>query len=346
MKRGIALLEENTEAALAEAVGLFDQALAMRRSAIQPGDHWMAYLTAASWMNRGDALARLGQPALIEEAVRSYDEALALMGAVPLEVNPLYRRRLAIAWMNRGISLHAQETPAGFAAAVKSFEKGIEVVQGRDEHALLLAGAWMNRGNALLRTAPPQPVEARNSAFTALDLLKDLEQDDVLAAETALKAQYIVCQAVAELLSDQLAADQALEMAASATDALEEAIRLARRWEGRGEVRFRPLVVDFFRFGVAAYRKLQPQFLAEFVLENLDPAPAQGWLVEDSEIHAAAVDALTAVARDLQADGFATIHTARFDRLLEVLGTLQKIGTHPGTRHVPEDSSFPRMTSR
>jgi len=55
MKQGIAWLNENTEASLTAALHAFDAALAMRRAILQPEDHWMAYLTAASWMNRGCA---------------------------------------------------------------------------------------------------------------------------------------------------------------------------------------------------------------------------------------------------------------------------------------------------
>ncbi|MEI9893694.1 MAG: hypothetical protein WDN28_07280 [Chthoniobacter sp.] len=323
MQQGIALLNENTAASLVEAVRFFDQALAIRTAAIVAGDHWLSYLTAASWMNRGDALTRLGQPAQIAEAVRSYDEALALMRAVPLEANPLYRRRLAIAWMNRGISWHEQETAAGFAEAAQSFEQAIAVVDGHPEHVLLLACAWMNRGNALLRTAPPRLEEVRASAAAALKLLTEVEQQDLLAAETALKARYLICQAVAEWLADQPATDYAFELTSAATDAVEEGLRLARHWDARGERRFRPLAEDFFRFGMTAYRVHQPQFLAEFVIENLDPARPEASFSQDPAMHRLAAEALSAVARDLQADGYTTVRTPRFDSLLETLRALQ-----------------------
>jgi hypothetical protein len=322
MQRGIALLNENTTGSLTEAVGFFDRALAIRRAVIEPGDHWQAYLTAASWMNRGDALTRLAQ---IAGAVRSYDEALTLMRAVPLEADPLYRRRLAIAWMNRGISLHQQGTAAAWAEAVQSFERGIEVVREHPEHSSLLACAWMNRGNALLRTAPPQSAEARASAVAALDILVATEERDLLAAETALKARYIICQAIAELLAEKPATDGAADLISAATDAVEEGMRLARDWEKRGETSFRSLLGDFFRFGVAIYREHQSRFLAEFVLENLDPARSPTSLPENREMYVLAARALTAVADELRTDGFAAVNTPRFDRHLETLRARQWI---------------------
>lgn len=323
MKRGIALLNENTEASLTEAVRLFDEALALRRAVIAPGDHWMAYLTAASWMNRADALTRLGRAETIAEAVRSYDEALALMRTVPLEVNPLYRRRLAIAWMNRGISLQQQGVAASFAAAAESFREAMETVREFPEHWPLLAISWMNRGNTLLRTEPPQPGEARACALGTLQLVAPSEQEDLLAGETGLKARYILCQALAELLAAEDAAEGAPDLAAAATDALEEGMRLARHWESRGHAGFRPMLGDFFRFGLAAYREHQPQFLPEFVREHLDPERPAADLVNDRAMHAAAVEALTQVAQGLQAEGFAAVRTPRFDLLLETLKVLQ-----------------------
>lgn len=321
MKQGIALLNENTSTSLAEAVQFFDRALELRRASLQPQDHWMAYLTAASWMNRGDALTRLAEPALVEEAVRSYDEALVLMRGVPLEANPLYRRRLAIAWMNRGISLQQRGTSAGLAGAVESFERAIEVVREHSGHELLLACAWMNRGNVLLRTEPPRVAEARVSALSALRLLVNLEREELPAAEAALKARTILCQAIAELLT----ADPAAELVNAATETLEEGMELVRHWAARGETCFRPMLAEFFRFGVAVYWAHLPQFLAEFVLENLDPARSDASFSEDQEMHAVAAEGLAAVARNLQSDGFASVGTPRFDCVMETLRALQWI---------------------
>lgn len=325
MKQGIALLNENTAASLAEAVQFFDQALAIRTAARVEGDHWQNYLTAASWMNRGDALTRLGGPAQIVEAVRSYDEALALMQAVSLEANPLYRSRLAVAWLNRGISWHQMETDVGFAEAVRSFEQAIEVVRGYPRYGLLLAAAWMNRGNALLRTDPPRPEEARASAVSALELLGEMEREELVAAETSLKARYVICQSIAELLADSAAQENVPELIAAATDAMEEGLSLARHWQTRGEARFRSLAADFFRFGVAAYRTYQPHFLAEFVVEHLNPARAEASFFDDPALLHFALESLTAIARRSQAEGFAPVHTPQFDNLVETLRVRQML---------------------
>jgi hypothetical protein len=323
MQRGITLLDENTPQSLAEAVALFDRAITLRRESLVPGDHWMAYLTAASWMNRGDSLTRLGEPVGLAEALRSYDEALAVLREAPPETDPLYRRRHAIAWMNRGITLHEKGAAGSFAEAAMSFDQAIELLSGHSEHRLVLACAWMNRGNALLRVEPARVSEARDSARTACGLVAETERLDLTAAETGLKSRHIICQAMAELLSANLPAGDPMDLVSASTDAVEEGLGLVRHWEARGETRFRPLLKGLFRFGVAVYRAHQPQFLTEFVLENLDPAQPQAAFSDNSEMHAAAAEALAATARDLHHDGFAEVNTPRFDRLLETLRALR-----------------------
>jgi hypothetical protein len=324
MQRGIALLNENTPGSLAEAVALFDRAITLRRESLVPGDHWMAYLTAASWMNRGDALTRLGETAALLQALHSYDEALAALRDAPPEANPLYRCRHAIAWMNRGITLHEQGTPASFASAAESFDRGIQLLAGHSEHSLLLACAWMNRGNALLRSEPARVAEARDSALAARGLVANSEREDITAAETGLKARHILCQTMAEFLSGDSASEDPMEMISTATDAVEEGLDLGRHWETRRETRFRSLLRGLFRFGVAVYRARQPQFLPEFVRENLSP-PARAAFSDDAEMHTVAAEALQAVARDLHHDGFAAVNTPRFDRLLDTLRALRLV---------------------
>jgi tetratricopeptide (TPR) repeat protein len=322
MQRGIALLNESTPASLTAAVELFDQALALRKALWVSGDHWLAYLTAASWMNRGDALTRLGQPAQLIEALRSYDEALLILREAPLELNPLYRRRRAIALLNRGITLHAQETAASFAEAVRSFDQVIALLTGHEEHALILACAWMNRGNALLRTIPPDAPAALDSVQQALRRVQETALTDLVAAETGLKARHILCQAAAEQLVGDPTSEQTRELVAAATDAVEEGLELARHWETRGETRFRSLLTDLFRFGVAVYQAHQPQFLSEFVAENLDPARSS--FAEDRQMHALAAERLALAARELPPDGFASMDSPRFAQLIETLRTLRE----------------------
>jgi hypothetical protein len=78
----------------------------------------------------------------------------------------------------------------------------------------------------------------------------------------------------------------------AATDAVDEGLAIARQWEQRGVDRFRGLAYDLVRFGTRVYRLYQPQFLSEFVLENLDPARSSGAYVGSPEMRAAALESL------------------------------------------------------
>jgi hypothetical protein len=327
MKRGIALLNENTTASLINSLRWFEGAIKLRRTLPLDENSWYGYVLAAGWMNRGDALTRLGSRDNLGEAVRSYDRAVGLLQTLELESNPLFRKRLALAWMNRGITLQEQETPASLRAALESFDEAIAVL--RDPLALecaenrpVLASALANRGNALLRIEPLSPGLARESAEQALALTAGEEEQDLLAAETGLKARHILCRAVAVQLADQTGRNAPEDLVAAATDAVDDGMKLVRHWEAHDERRFRELARELFRFGARVYQMHQSQFLTEFLLENLDPCHSRDAFPVDPRMHAAASEAIACAINEVQRDGFRSLNTPRFDRFLKTLRQL------------------------
>lgn len=328
MKRGIALLNENTTASLTASLPWFEGAIELRSTLPLRENSWYRYVLAAGWMNRGDALTRLGSRENLAEAVRSYDHALVLLRTLELEGNPLFRKRLALAWMNRGITLQEQETPASSDAALASFDEAIACL--RNPGALedagnrpILACAVMNRGNALLRTTPPASARARESAEEALALISGAEEEDLLAAETGLKARHILCRAIASQLADRTATTVPEDLVATATDAVEDGMKLARHWEARGEPRFRDLAGELFRFGACAYQMHQSHFLTEFLLENLDPSESPDAFPADPKMYATAGVAIARAFAGIQRDGFQALNTPRFNRFLKTLRKLR-----------------------
>jgi tetratricopeptide (TPR) repeat protein len=323
MKRGIALLNENTRASLLNSLRWFEGAIELRRALPLRENPWYRYVLAAGWMNRGDALTRLGSAENLAEAVHSYDQALALLQTLELESNPLFRQRLALAWMNRGVTLEEQGRPESLRAALESLDEAIAIL--RDPLALecagnspVLASALANRGNALLRIEPPSAVAARESAEQALALTAGDEERDLLAAETGLKARHILCRAVAVQLADRAGRNTSEDLVAVATDAADDGMKLARHWETRGESRFRDLARELFRFGARAYQMHQPHFLTEFLLENLDPIHSDAFPV-DPRMHATAGEAISDAVTEIQRDGFRSLNTPHFDRFLKTL---------------------------
>jgi hypothetical protein len=266
-------------------------------------------------MNRADVLTRLGSAANLLEAVQSYDEALAVLRGLSLDENPLYGRRCAIAWINRGITLQEQATPASLAEACQSYEQGLEVLRALPGEPVLAACAGMNRANVLLRLDPPRGEAAQAAAASAIGALAGAEEQDLVAAETGLKARHILCQAIAEALAQQ--PDHAHALVSTAIQAVASGLELARSWERRGEGRFAPLVGGLFRFGAILQQQHQPGALAQFVRENLGHSP------ESVEVHAAAVEALRQAWTELQSEGFSAVNTPRFDHWLETLRALR-----------------------
>jgi len=323
--RGIDLLNENTRESLTESLRCFEEAIVLRRSLPVMGNPWFCYGLTAGWMNRGDALTRLGDD--LAEAVRSYDEALALLRTMPIDADQRFRTRLAIAWMNRGLTLQEQGTLESLAEAIHSFEEAIaapghSLAAGREENRPILACAWMNRGNALLRLSPPEALAVRDSVEQALALVAETEKHDLLAAETGLKARYILCQATVEVLAadPSLSPTAAADLLAVATDAVDDGLALAWEWEACGVTRFRDLVSGLFCFGARAYQLHQPHFLMKFLLNGLDPKQSRGAFADHPEMHRAASEAIRSTFGEILRDGFDVLG---FDRLLARLQELR-----------------------
>ena len=186
MKRGIALLTENTAETLRQSLDCFDAAIKVRRTLPLAENSWYRYVLAAGWMNRGDALTRLGA---LDDAVASHDEALAILQTLDPEENPLFRKRLALAWMNRGVTLQQQ----GSQAAVVSFENAVALADEPD----LLAASLTNFGNALLQFQAHDLAKARHAFQDALPLLADKEMTEPEAAQISLNARRGICRVIA-----------------------------------------------------------------------------------------------------------------------------------------------------
>jgi hypothetical protein len=328
MKRGIALLNENNTASLTASLHWFEGAIELRLTLPLQENSWYRYVLAAGWMNRGDVLTRLGSTENLAEAVRSYDEALTLLRTLELESNPLFRKRLALAWMNRGLTLQEQGTSVSLRAALASLNEAIAVL--RDPLALefpeyrpILACGLTNRGSALLRITPPAPDLARESVDRALALIAPAEEQEILAAETGLKARHILCRAIASQLANRESKIPPEDLVAAATDAVDDGMKLARNWEARGEHRFRDLAGELFRFGARAYQMHQLHFLTEFLLENLDPSHSHDAFPADPKMLAAAGEAIVRAVAELQRDGFQSLNTPSFDRVLKTLRRLR-----------------------
>lgn len=302
MKQGIRLVDDDSPEAVGAALGYFDRALELRRGLPIEAFPVLRYDFAACWLNRGDVLMRLGNSEQMQSALCAYDEGIALLRDLPLHEDWRFPRRLAIAHQNRGLALQSHDTSA-IATAVEEFAKAIEVLEHEQsaqipDRLYLLAAVWMNLANVRLAEESSQSERlAEEAARRAITLVTSLETDDVHSAEVGMKARHVLCQAIAQRLS-QIPNTHAKipEAVHEATDAADTGLALARRWEKSGVESFRPIARDLFLFGMRVYAKYQPQFLAEFVSENEDPTQSSFGYVESEEMRFAAREAYEIVS--------------------------------------------------
>lgn len=329
MCRGMTLLDDGRPSVLEEALTCFDRALDLRKSLPLEKEWRYAWALSAAWLNRGDVLTRLGSAENLAASIQSYDEAIPLLQDMPMEEYPTCRARLALAWMNRGLACQAQETPESIEEALRSYGFSIEALTTGGDHAeqrRILSCARLNRGHALLNRAPSDPVAAREDALAALELAIEFEQQEVLAAQMSLQSRHLLCRAMAHLMDSGEVPSGWLE---ETTDAVDEGMALARHWRQLGEARLRELEGELFRFGALIYRLCQPHFLAEFLLDSLDPQRSPGAPVKDENIHHLATEALWSLVMDIrarqQADPASEIEIRLLPLLEELLETEKRL---------------------
>jgi len=352
MKRGIALLSANDVAALPEALTCFDQALAIRRELPFEASAWYRWLLTACWMNRGDVLTRLGKPTDLTAAVQSFDEAIFHLQKLPLEADSQYRGRLALAWMNRSLALRSQATPESLQAALQSLDHGKTVIEESVSAELpvntaLLPILQINRAALLLEVSPPRMLEAMQEAEDALTLSKPTEHLNLQAAEIGLKARHIFCRAVAILLeTPPVDTSRADDWIMQATDKVDEAMQLTARWESQdGSGPFHALRHELFRYGCNLLLAYQPHFMAEFLLDVLDPEQGSPLLAKADDLYQAGLEALDLAAAEMRRHGPLDLGLQKMDRLIEVLESMsqaaERIKKRFAQRNAVPSSPFP-----
>ncbi len=326
-QRGIALLSANNADLLPEALNCFESAIVLRRDLPLEENLWFRWGLSAGWMNRGDVLTRLGGSERLAEAVRSYDEALRHLAQMPRVEHPNVIGRHVLAWMNRAITLRAQATPASRAEALRSLEQGRLLLEsaaalGLPTDGFAKSSLLVNRAALLLEISPPLLLETLADAEEALALCRAAERTDLLAAEVGLKARHVFCHAVAILLeSPPVDTKRADDWIMQATEQVEEAMQLSAVWAGQGHA-FHALRQELFRYGCRMYLAYQPHFMAEFVLDVLDPERGSPLLADAGDLHAAATESLSMAGEVLKRRGPLDFGLKGVDRLIDVVQSL------------------------
>lgn len=273
---------------LDEALTCYDRALAAAGQDPHAG--------SVAWMNRGSALQRYGEPGRTEAALVAYDQAIALQRSLSLADEPARRVSLSAALMNRGLllhRLHGVERATEALAASQEAGSLLQPLLAADAPIVVrrnLGGICVNRANLLLDLDDHAAGAA--AARDALAWIAAVERIDFDCAGVGLMARRALCDALGRQLVAAGADQEAV--AAAASDTVDDALALARHWSASGGAAFAPLVARLYLYGARLYRAHQPQFLGEFLLEQLEAAPAP----ELFEIAAAALaDALADLQR-------------------------------------------------
>ena len=316
LRRGQLLEAQGSPAGVAHALTCYEQAATLLRTL--PAAEVARELGVAQ-MNRGNVLHKLGR---LGESISVYDEAIASLGT-PAAADPAVRNSLGAAWMNRGYVLLRQNTPEARAESLRSQDEAIALLQTlpceeQPAFRFNLAGAWLNRSQALLGASTADLSAAHAGAATALGLVQPVEREESLAAGIALMARHALCTVAAARL--QSGANQ--EWLVAASDSVDAAMELVRHWEQRQPGAFRPHAIALYRFGAQFYLSHQPQFLAEFLLETLDPARTAGAIPGDPELHAIARQALARARADHYNRRLAAPIGEQGDRLQETAESL------------------------
>lgn len=318
MSRGIALLTQGDEASLATALSDFDRAIELRKDLPFDETPMFRWGLSAGYLNRADVLLRTERR---EEAVAAFDDGIEQLRQLPYDSNPPILQRYALAWANRGLAV---DDPA---EARRCFDECIALLkEPQDPQQLLtLSNALLNRGRHALQVAEDCEVTAAD-ARRVIELMSPHERNHPAPAEMALQARHLLAHALCTWLDgSRKGPGLAEDWIGDTTDTVEEALAVERHWEQHGFKALRPLAGDLFELGLHVYRVCQPHFLADFMVEAMDPDLSPGAPFDDPNFQAAAARALRqAMNETAERAAAASLEPERQQKQVAILQTLKE----------------------
>lgn len=327
---GLAELAGESAEEWSSALESFDKANALR-SEIESPRNEVRWGQSAAWINRGEALEKLGGEENIRAAVVANQRAEECLAGFDLDEVPAFRSRMALTWMNRGELLatitergwsdEASQCQAAYAKAVKILRAGSDA--GAVESRRMLAVCLANSSRSHLRLGDFGTVgvdEAREGLGLILkERAGSLDDPALLHLEMTLRAT--LCRTMA-LAADAGTAGVDCDQV---TDEVETALAVATGAGALAAVIPVPLITELFGCGAETYSRFQPEFLAEYLLEYLDPAnQPPGALCRIEACHEVAVSVLWREIGRFQKEGFAAAGTTAYDRRLNLLDDFQR----------------------
>lgn len=306
-----------------EAVAYYDRAITCLQE--NPNsDPSMHRELAIAWMNRGNALQKL----TTREAVSAYDHAIRIFTALDSSGDPALTNSLGAAYLNRSHALQ-QLGDSHRIEATRSCEQAVSILGSLPLDTQLaarlnLAGAQLNLAHLIFASDDQgRCLRAHAATADALNLAAGHELERAAFAEIGLKARRILCEIIGQWLIETDDPSRQKQLIATASDAVDTGLTLARRWESLDATQFRPLAERLFRFGTAFYRRHQPQFLADFVLENLDRDHTSDAFQQHPEFREIAREALASTRHDLRTQFPVVANNPQSERRLQTLQAIE-----------------------
>jgi hypothetical protein len=290
----------NTKTDQQQVLPYYDQATAiLQHLPFGQNPRYRHHLTAL-WFNRGNLYWSTGNVISREEAIVSYQKALNYGSELPAEQVDT-ALLLANIWSNCGNALKDSPNETDRAEGNNCFDAAVRVLEphlNTDSQRIRyeLATVLANQAN---RMAEHLKTESQFNqiviiAQRAQQMMATDEATLPLAAQISINARRALCQAHGLWLcrhSDRQILESHYQ---DAIEVVDSALDLIRHWEQRGITEFRAPACRFFRLGEQLYRIRQPRFLAEFLLDNLDPARSPGALNSSTEMLSIARESLNA----------------------------------------------------
>jgi tetratricopeptide (TPR) repeat protein len=312
-------LENQSPPNFAAALACYDELISQLRAA--PTVESVVHALGITLMNRGNVLQKQAAPEVRAAAVAAYDEAISLFHHLPFNEHAGIRNSLAAAWMNRGHARLAVSDANGMRDALQSFRQAIALLrdlpldQSRS-YRVNFAAAQMNESNALVALGEFAP--ALTSAQAALAITAVGEKEDPVLADIGLKARRVATEAVNRLrYAASQRGESTEELGDLGSDIVDEGLALSRSWETRGHQEFRYIAARLFQSGADLYATHLPDFLAEFLLEHIDPDISPGAMAESTDLYVVAEDAIGGALQDLERRRDVFVDDASTARLIE-----------------------------
>lgn len=299
----------------------------------------LAHPAAAALLAQGqEFFNRATTPLDRTEALKFYQAALDLLGKLP--ASPTVDRDRAVVLMNYGHAAHQIGSRISLGIAETSHRQATELLarfptapdatttpEAAFTNRLNLAGSWINVATVALANqfVDQHFSRAREATTHALEILAldNLPEQHPAAAELSLLARRARCDALGQLIGAVSDPGLARDLADEGGDIVDDGLALVRLWEQRGLLHFRPLAPRLYHFGAQLYRFHQPHFLAEFLLEHLDPDQSPGATPTDPALYAIAEEALAAALQALRAPRIIRADDPATARQVETLRSLQ-----------------------